>query len=135
LARAIETAAPVAAAHGLEPVVVDGLAEWDAGSSYYIPMEELRATKDERWQAMVDGRWHEVGSETIDPVAFRNGVIDTFEQLIARSRSKRVVAVCHGGVINLYLGHVLGIDRPLWFEPFYAAVHRLAAHAGGIRSI
>ena len=50
-------------------------------------------------------------------------------------RDRRVVVVCHGGAINAYLGHVAGIDRPLWFEPAYASISRVAASRDGVRSI
>jgi len=44
--RAIETAEPIADAHGLKIEVVEGLVEYDVQSDHYIPMEELRATND-----------------------------------------------------------------------------------------
>ena len=56
LVRARETGAPVAEAIGLAPEVVEGVAEWDAGSHEYIPVEELRRLQDERWFAMIEGR-------------------------------------------------------------------------------
>ena len=32
-------------------------------ADHYIPMEELRETKDDQWQAMVEGRWEDYGGE------------------------------------------------------------------------
>src|SRR5436305_14730984 len=55
--RAQETAAPVAVVHNLPIVVDEELAEFDREATSYIPVEELRATKDERWLAMVEGRF------------------------------------------------------------------------------
>ena len=55
--RARETAAPIAAAHGLDVEIVDGLVEYDVQADDYIPIEELKATNDPRWHAMVEGRW------------------------------------------------------------------------------
>ena len=43
--------------------------------------------------------------------------------------------VCHGAVINLYLGHVLGLARLLWFEPNYASISRVRASRDGVRSV
>src|SRR4051794_36756058 len=43
LRRAQETAAPLGAALGLEPVVDAGVEEYDAHLPEYIPIEELRA--------------------------------------------------------------------------------------------
>lgn len=43
--------------------------------------------------------------------------------------------MCHGGVINVAIAEVIGIQRSLWFEPAYASVHRIAASRAGIRSV
>ena len=133
LVRAVETGAPVAAALGLEPEVVAGVAEWDVGNHDYIPVEELKQRQDERWFAMIEGRWERDGG--IDPVAYRNRVVDAVEGVIGRFPAGRVVVVCHGGAINAYLGHVAGIERPLWFEPAYTSISRVAASRTGVRSI
>ena len=134
LRRAVETATPLASALGLEVELVEGIAEWDRESDSYIPVEELRAAKDERWQLMVEERWEEMEGG-VDPVAFCAAVTAATEDVIARFPSRRVVAVCHGGVINAYLGGVLGLSRVLWFHPEYASISRVAASSGGIRSI
>ena len=46
LRRSIETAAPLAAALGIEAEGVDGLAEYDRGADHYIPTEELARTNE-----------------------------------------------------------------------------------------
>ena len=131
--RAVETAEPVAQAHGLTVEIVDGLVEYDVQSDHYIPIEELRVTKDERWLAMVEGRWTEFGGE--EPDLFRARIEITSDQLIAAHPGQTVVAVCHGGVINVALAAVLGLDRSLWFDPPYTSVSRMAAARTGVRSI
>ena len=47
----------------MEIEIVDGLIEYDSNSDHYIPMEELRPNKDERFAAMVEGRWDEFGAD------------------------------------------------------------------------
>jgi probable phosphoglycerate mutase len=131
--RARETAAPVAAVHGLELEVVDGLVEYDVRADHYIPVEELRAANDDRWRAMVDGRWHEIGGESTE--VFRDRVARTVDAIIERFPGRRVVAVCHGGVINVALALTLGLDRLLWFDPTYTSISRLAASRTGVRSV
>ncbi len=133
LLRAIDTAAPIAASCGVEVEVVDGLIEYDSNSDHYIPMEELRLNKDERWQAMVEGRWDAFGADL--PEVFQARIDETVTDLIARFAGKRVVAVCHGGVINVALGSVLGVAPPLWFEPGYTSLSRMIASRSGIRSV
>jgi len=134
LRRAVETAAPVAAVHRLDVVVDHDLAEFDRDATSYIPIEELKAANDERWVAMVEGRHLDL-MEGFDPVAFRDGVIAAMERVVDANPGGAVAVVCHGGVINTYIGHVLGIERPLWFEPRYASIHRIAASRTGIRTV
>jgi probable phosphoglycerate mutase len=131
--RAIDTAAPLAAALGLDIEVVDGLIEYDNNSDHYIPMEELRLNKDERWSAMVEGRWDAFGADL--PEVFRARVDATVANIVERFAGQRVAAVCHGGVINVALGSALGVEQPLWFEPGYTSVSRMLASRTGIRSV
>jgi probable phosphoglycerate mutase len=131
--RAVETATPLAGALGIEIEIVDGLIEYDSNSDHYIPMEELRLNKDERFTAMVEGRWNEFGADM--PEVFRARVDATVADIVRRFAGKRVAAVCHGGVINVALGSVLGVEQPLWFEPGYTSLSRMLASRNGIRSI
>ncbi len=131
--RAQETAAPIAAAHGLSVEVVEGLVEYDVQADHYIPMEELRATNDERLQDMIEGRWDAFGGES--PDVFKARVAKTIDELVAQHPGERVVAVCHGGVINVALALVLGIDRLLWFDPHYTSLSRMIASRTGVRSL
>ncbi len=133
LQRARQTAAPLAAARGMEVRIEAGIAEFDQNSPEYIPVEELKAANDPRWVAMRDGTWDSDESET----EFRERTIGSIESIIERHPGERVVAACHGGVINLYLGHVLGLDEGTrgFFYPNYTSIHRIAAASSGERSI
>jgi probable phosphoglycerate mutase len=133
LRRARETAEPLAAAHDLPVVVDDDLAEYDREATSYIPVEELRATGDPRWHAMVEGRLADLADA--DPDAFLARVVGAIERLVAQHPGGRVAVVCHGGVINAYVGRILGIRRPLWFEPFYASITRVEAGRSGARTL
>ena len=133
LRRARETAAPLGAALGLEPIVVEGISEYDAHSDEYIPIEELRALKDDRWQATIEGRWADVGG--VDPVEFQARVVPAIDELIGGHPGQRVAAFSHGGVVNVYLAHVLGMHRLLWFHPEYTSISRVHASRDGVRSI
>ena len=132
LRRARETADPVARALGLEVEVADGLAEWDRDADSYIPIEELRGTSDPRWQELVTGEWTSIEG---DPLSFQRAVVEAIDHLIDENPSRRVVAICHGGVINAYVAYVLGIASPLFFEPAYTSVSRVRAARSGPRSI
>jgi 2,3-bisphosphoglycerate-dependent phosphoglycerate mutase len=132
LRRARETGEPLARALGITPEIDPGVSEYDADSGEYIPIEELRELKDHRWQAQIEGRW----VDGTDPVAFQAVVVPAIDAIIERFPGKRVAVVCHGGVINVYLAHVLRLERALWFHPEYTSVSRVhAARTGGPRSV
>jgi probable phosphoglycerate mutase len=133
LTRARETAAPLATAKHLEVVTSPGIAEWDQNSPEYVPVEELKASNDPRWQAMLDGAWDSDESET----EFRERVVSSIESIIAEHRGQRVAVVCHGGVINGYLSHILGLDSFArgFFYPNYTSINRVAAASSGEREV
>jgi probable phosphoglycerate mutase len=131
--RARETAAPVAAAHALQVEIGPELIEYDAQADHYVPAEELKAEKDARWRAMLEGRWEDFGGEP--PDQFRSRIVPCLDAIIDRSPGRRVAVVCHGGVINVYLAALLGMDRVLWFEPGYTSISRVAAARSGPRSL
>jgi probable phosphoglycerate mutase len=133
LRRARRTAEPLARAQGLDLEIRPDLIEYDANADHYIPAEELKAERDSRWQAMLEGRWEEFGGEP--PDQFRARIVPCLDGIIARFPGGRVAVVCHGGVINVYLGDLLGLDRHLWFEPGYTSVSRVAAARSGPRSL
>src|SRR5437763_14523135 len=81
LRRAQQTAAPVGDRLGLGVELVQGLSEFDADADSYIPIEELRQTRDPRFFALVEGRWDELGS-TVDPSAFADLVHTTIGGVI-----------------------------------------------------
>ena len=129
LRRARETADPLATLLGLEVEIVDGLAEFDRHATSYVPIEELRAANDPRWQAMVAGEWD------LDPEAFRAGVVAAVEGLIEAHPGRRVAAVCHGGTVNAYLSALLGLEQLMFFVPDYTSVSRVRASRSGARGI
>ena len=131
--RAIETAEPLASALGIAIEIVDGLIEYDSHSDDYIPMDELRASGDDRWLAMVEGRWEDFGAAPASE--FKARVAKTVDEIIDRYPGRRVVAVCHGGVVNCALASIIGIDRYLWFSPAYTSISRVVASRSGVRSV
>ena len=131
LRRAVETAESLQSALGLDAIVEPGVTEFDPDADTYIPLEELKAEDPERWREMVQGGVY----AHIDIHAFRAGVRSTLERIVAENAGSRVAVVCHGGVINAWASHVLGIDEPLFFDPFYTSVNRFLAASSGERSV
>lgn len=133
MVRARETAAPLAESRGLEAVVHEGVAEFDKDADSYVPMEELKAAGDPRWQEIVDGGYF--GDGDLTPEQFQSTVVDAVEDVIARHAGATAAIVCHGGVINAYVAHVLGIDTLLFFEPGYTSISRIRASRRGHRMV
>lgn len=129
--RALQTAAHVGTALDLPVVPDDELAEWDRNSHWYVPVEELKATNDPRWQQMLQG---ETFAE-VDPATFRSIVVGAVERVVAAHRGQRVAVVCHGGVINAYLSAILPLDDVQFFYPNYTSIHRVLAAPSGERTI
>ena len=84
---------------------------------------------------MVEGRWEEFGA-TIDPASFRRSTVERIDRLAAEHPAQTVAVVCHGAVINAYLGRghrhppALVVRAPLHVDPPGARVSR-----GGVRSV
>jgi 2,3-bisphosphoglycerate-dependent phosphoglycerate mutase len=131
--RAQQTASPLATVQGLSITTIDGVAEFDKNSNQYVPVEELKANNDPRWQEMLRGAWTSA-DETEEE--FISRTVGSIENIIANHASQRVAIVCHGGVINAYLCHVLGLENQRgFFYPNYTSIHRIAAASSGERSI
>jgi probable phosphoglycerate mutase len=128
MTSAVETARPVADRLGLEPVVVDALIEHDAECPTYIPLEVMRQDRA-TWRAYL------AELEAADRTAFVDGVVAGIEKLIAAHRGQRIVAVCHGGVINAWAAHTLGLAPTMFFNPGYTSVNRFMAASSGERSV
>ena len=65
------------------------------------------------------------GGETGDELRAR--VVPTVERAIKRAGHGALIIVTHGGVINAYLGHVMGIDQDMFFLPDNASISTVLA--------
>ena len=131
LRRARETADPLVEALGVDLRIEPGVVEFDAASSVYVPLEQLREDDYERWLELVRGGLY----SRIDLPRFKRDVIEIIGQLVRRHPGERIAVVCHGGVINAWAGHVLGIESPLFFAPDYTSLHRFMIARSGFRSM
>jgi probable phosphoglycerate mutase len=130
LRRAHETATLLAQAVGLPVQVDDDLAEYDRHSPHYVPLEELR--HDDAWLAEVAAEWAALEA---DPAPFRSRVTAAVDRVVAAHPGQRVAVVCHGGVINAYVGGQLDTNRVLFFEPRYTSISRVSAARTGERTL
>jgi 2,3-bisphosphoglycerate-dependent phosphoglycerate mutase len=138
LARARDTGAAIGSHHGVTPVELDDLEEirlFRGVPPELTPLERYGPTvmmgvrdrflRERRWDAYPDS---EHGSE------FRSRVVRVIDGIVTSHPEQRVVVACHGGVINTYLGHHIGVPHDMWFRPAHTAVH-VVLHTGAVRSL
>ena len=130
--RARQTAAPLERAFALGAGIEPDLVEMDHTSDVYVPLDQLKRDDYPRWQALIQQGELWAG---IDVPAFRRTVVAALERAIAAHRGGRVAVVCHGGVVNAWTGHVLGVDAPFFLDIAYTGVSRFLAASSGERSV
>jgi 2,3-bisphosphoglycerate-dependent phosphoglycerate mutase len=129
MVRAVETARPFVAAAGHELKLHEGVVEFDRDSGSYVPLEVLKREDYEAWKAFV------AGGAAPDIDRFQTMVVGALEEIIEGNSGRRVAVFCHGGVINVWTAHVLGMAPRLFFEPGYASVHRYLCARSGERNV
>jgi probable phosphoglycerate mutase len=129
MTRAMQTAEPYAAMAG-HPIQADGgIVEFDRGSGAYVPMEELKRDDYPAWKAFVER------GQDGDIAVFQKTVVKALEAIVGHNGGKTVAVFCHGGVINVWTAHVLGMAPRLFFEPGYTSVHRYLCARSGERNL
>jgi probable phosphoglycerate mutase len=127
--RAVQTAEPFTDLSGHALRTDPAIVEFDRGAGSYIPMEELKRENYEAWVRFVargrDG----------DIAGFQKTVVAALEAVVAENAGRKVAVFCHGGVINVWTAHVLEMTPRLFFEPWYASVHRYLCAGTGERNI
>ena len=120
LGRARETIAPYEAATGRRAEVVDDLAEWFGGDWEFMEFEELIGEHPEMPErVLLQNPIGELAPNSEPYDAFGRRVEGAVEAGLAASPGGDVWMICHGGVINAYVGHILQIhrDQEMFFLP------------------
>jgi broad specificity phosphatase PhoE len=119
LTRARQTIEPFAEATGAEVTYDDDLAEWYAGEWEFKEFEELLTEHPEVPSRILlqDPLFHLApGSEILHHFQWR--VVQAVDRALAKHPEGDLWIVCHGGVINAYVGNVLGIEeQDMFFLP------------------
>ncbi|MBJ8346366.1 histidine phosphatase family protein [Antrihabitans sp. YC2-6] len=130
--RAQETAKPTAEKLGLDVGILDGLAEYDHGNSFYIPIEQAKHDFPEMYERIKNGHLPEV----VDGQAFKQRVLDAVQSIVETTdHADTVAAFAHGGVINTYVGDILDIEKRLAFPIDYCSVTRILFSRNGKRTV
>ena len=119
LTRARQTIAPYVEATGAHVTYLDDLAEWFGGDWEFKEFEELLVEHPEipsRVLLQDPLFFLAPGSEPFADFSAR--VVDAIEGLLVEHPRGDLWIVCHGGVINAYLGWVLGVhEQEMFFLP------------------
>lgn len=132
LRRARETLAPFVDATGVGVTYLDELAEWFGGAWEMREFEDIFVDHPEVLGLIrsQDPIWHlapggEPGS------SFRHRVVATVEDILTKHSEGDVWIVCHGGVVNAYVGHVLSIrDQEMFMLPDHTSLNTVAVRGG-----
>jgi probable phosphoglycerate mutase len=135
--RCLQTAEPVVNSVGVEPEVDEGLSEVFIGKWEGVRFEDLFAANAD----LIRRRVHEQepmfnlapGGES--GAQLRARVVPAVERLLARGDGDdgTVVMIAHGGVINAYLGHVMGLAQDMFFIPENTSVSTVDIDGSGRR--
>lgn len=128
--RAHQTAMPLAELKQMTPDIREGVSEYDRHADHYIPVEKLKELDYDRWLKLMKGDLHDVNFPE-----FATTVIETLEGIVAENRGNTVAVVCHGGVINIWTAHVLGMELKMFFNPNYTSINRYMVASSGEMSV
>ena len=130
-------AAELAARQAL-PLAIDpefreiGMGDWEGRAH-----EEIRAFESERFAAFKRDpvAVRPPGGESLEP--FQHRIIVAYERQIAAYPGRRLLIVCHAGVIRAVLGHVLGARPERWYrlQIGHASISRIRVDQFGVAAI
>jgi probable phosphoglycerate mutase len=123
--RARETIQPFLDVTGVAATYRDDLVEWHAGDWELREFEELLGEHPEMPSRVLLQDPVFVLAPNAEPVpAFRARVVGAVEEILAAHPDGDVWIVCHGGVINAYIGWILGVeDQEMFFLPANTSIN------------
>lgn len=136
--RAQETARIVASPHDLTPVVRPELVEIQSYRGLEPGVDPQTLVDPDEWAAreqafirhvMWDHMFFSEGS-----AEFRTRAVGAVDRLVADYAEQHIVLVSHGGVINAFLGSILGIEDDMFFLPNHCSITTVAIK-GDVRRV
>ena len=128
MARAVQTSVPLETVKAMPATVEPRIAEYDKAERTYIPMEEMMADKA-AWRAWL------ADNAAKDMSAFSDEAVEAINEIISNHRGEKVALICHGGIINVWAAHVLGLGARMFFAPDYTSINRFMASSNGAKSV
>jgi probable phosphoglycerate mutase len=134
LRRTRETVAPYAERAGVDVRYDDDLIEANIGRWEGLPFEEIVASDQDILPLVRASRsiWNRApGGESFD--AFRERVNGAIHRIVERHPEGDLIVICHGGVINAYVGPMLGIRNEMFFIPENTSINSIELGERGPR--
>ena len=131
LQRAYNTAGAIAKITNHEIHVIDDLQEINEplnnqDSDPNQPLPNGMTHRDVKARFEADPRWDNLpGSENSDH--FRGRIVRAIDSIVEANPGKKVAIACHGGVIQSYVAHILGIRSDFPFYCFNASITSVRA--------
>jgi 2,3-bisphosphoglycerate-dependent phosphoglycerate mutase len=124
--RAIETAEIVASPHRLTPVVRPELVEVLSYRDVPDGVDPQTLVDPDLWASREQAFYREVKWDHMffgeSSAAFRFRAVSAVDRLVADHEGLNIVLVSHGGVINAFLGSILGIEEDMFFLPNHCSI-------------
>jgi broad specificity phosphatase PhoE len=131
LRRARQTAEAIASHHQLELTVIDDLREIELFRE--VPADQklrdffgVPLLKAVRHRMLHERSW-DVYPYSESSYDFRKRTINAIESAIATHPTSRIAIVCHGGVINAYISHVVRSPLDMMFRPAHTSISTVLA--------
>lgn len=131
LRRTRETVAPYVERTGIEVHLDDDLIEANIGEWEGLPFEEIVASEQDILPLVRASRaiWSRAPrGERLDD--FRLRVRRAIDGIVERHPEGDLAVICHGGVINAYVGRLLGIEHEMFFIPENTSVSSIELDDG-----
>lgn len=117
LRRALETASVLGEALDHRPEPADGLQEIRLGAWEGKTTEEIRTIYGDAYDRWLDAPLNAGGPPGGEAIRdFQQRAVATIERLRNAHHDRDLVVVTHGGVIKVYLCHILGLDLNQMFR-------------------
>ena len=135
-ARCLQTIEPYADGADLTPTTDEDVGEVFIGEWEGLSFEEIVSGNEDlarrfrEFEAMFSLA---PGGESAQEL--RRRVVPAVDRMLAAHPDGDVLVVTHGGVINAYLAHVLGIDEDMFFLPDNTSINTVAVEADGGRRV
>ena len=125
LSRARETIQPYLDATGASATYLDDLAEWHIGDWELKEFEELLGEHPEMPERVLLQNPVFFLAPNAEPIdAFQKRVVEAVEGALVEHDDGDIWVICHGGVINAYIGSVLGVEgQEMFFLPANTSIN------------